>query len=134
MAVENQSAEMFANNRHLLQWAQILDQAGTASEDLTGRIVKFSLTRKDASGNPLLTPILDFASDDASPQVTIPTPNPVDDSGVHVQVELLPADTATLAPIASTFYFELEVFEGDGSAPVVVATGDLLIKPNVENA
>ena len=133
MAVENQTAEMFANNRHLLQWPQILDDDGVTTLDLTGKIVKFSLTRKDDAGNPLLTPLIDFRSD-TSAQVTIPDPNPPDDTTIHVQVELLPADTASLAPKETVYYIELEVFEGDGTAPVVVATGDLTIKPNVVNA
>lgn len=130
MAVENQSAEMFANNRHLLRWAQILDDDDDII-DLTGRIVKFSLTRVGPTGSPLLTPILDFASDDSSPRVTIPNPvtgNP------HVVVELQPADTATLASVATTYYCELEVFESGNTNPVVVATVNLTIKPNVVNA
>lgn len=132
MAIENQTGEMFANNRHLLQWDQILNQAGTGPEDLTGRIVKFALCIIGDDGNPVVSaPVLDFRSD-VSGQVTIP--NPDGSTPLHVQVELLPVDTATLAPIATVYYFELEVFEADESAPVVVATGNLTIKPNAENA
>lgn len=132
MAIENQSAEMFANTRHLLQWDQILDDAGTGPEDLTGRIVKFALTTKDDDGNlNLESPVIDFRSD-VSGQVTIPNPTGV--TPLHVQVELLPADTATLAPITTVYGWQLEVFEGDGSAPVMLATGDLTIKPNITNA
>jgi len=131
MAVENQTDEMFANNRHVMRWAGILDGDGPAILDLTGRIVKFSLTRIGPTGSPLLTPTLDFASDDVSPRVTIP--NPVT-GNQHVVVELLPADTASLAPITTTYYCELEVFEAGNLLPVVVATVLLTIKPNVVNA
>ena len=129
MAVENQTDSMFANNRHIMRWNEILDDDGDVL-NLTGRIVKFALSRKGSTG-PLLTPILDFASDDVSPQVTIP--NPVTGTP-HVDVELLPANTATLAPKETVYYCELEVYEGDGSGPIVVATVDLTIKPNLVNA
>lgn len=130
MAVENQADEMFANNHHVMRWAQILDEDGVSLLDLTGRIVKFSLTRLGPSGSPLLTPILDFSSA-TSGQVTIP--NPVT-GNQHVVVDLHPADTAALAPIATTYYCELEVFDVANTNPVVVATINLLIKPNVINA
>lgn len=130
MAVEDQADTMYANNRHILKWNGLTEEGGVALLDLTGRIVKFALSRKRADGSPILTPVLDFRSDAVSPQVTIPNPvagNP------HVLVELLPADTAALAPRETDFYFELEVFESDESDPVVVATGTLTIKPNVVN-
>lgn len=129
MAVENQADSMFAGNRHVLRWNGILDDDDTIL-DLTGRIVKFALTRKAADGNPLLTPILDFRSD-MSAQISIQNPST---GNPHVDVELLPADTATLAPRAPVeYYCELEVFDTGGLSPVVVATIDLTIKPNVTN-
>lgn len=132
MAVENQTDSMFANNRHVLRWNGITDADGSGLLNLTGRIVKFALTRKDAAGNPLVSsPILDFSSADASPQVTIP--NPVTGSP-HVLVELLPDDTETLAPKETVYYCELEVYDAGSTNPVVVATLDLTIKPNVVNA
>lgn len=129
MAQENQNATMFANNRHLLVWNGITSEGGASLVDLTGKIVKWSLTIKGASG-PVLSPLLDFRSD-VGTQLTIP--NPVAGSK-HVQMELLAADTADLAPVETTYYHELEVFEGAGTNPVVVATGELTIRPNVENA
>lgn len=131
MAVENQTDEMFAGNRHVLNWDSILDDDGVTLLNLTGRIVKFALARISASGQPVLTsPILDFRSDAPGSRVTVP--NPVTGSP-HVQVELLEADTATLAPKRTTFYGELEVFQSTDDEPVVVATVLLTIKPNVEN-
>ena len=130
MASENQTASMFAGNRHILRWNNILDEDGTSTLDLTGLIVKFALARKGDSGPVVSGPILDFRSD-VSAQVTIP--NPIVGSA-HVEVELLPVDTETLAPGATTiYYFELEVYQAADNNPVVVATGDLTIKPNVEN-
>lgn len=131
MAVENQTDSMFAGNRHVLRWAGIVDADGSGILDLTGRIVKFSLTRKSPAGNPSLTPLLDFSSATVSSQVTIP--NPVTGSP-HVEVELKPVDTATLAPKETIYYCELEVYEAGNLNPVVVATIDLTIKPNVVNA
>jgi hypothetical protein len=137
MVVADQTDTMYADNYHTLEWQALLDGGG-AVLDLTGRIVKFALARFNSAGVPLReNPVLDFASDDVSPQVTVPNPNPDIDTGPfpHVIVELLPVDTATLAPVKDVaFYFELEVFEGDGSRPVVVATGTLTVKLNVENA
>jgi hypothetical protein len=132
MAAENQALEMFANTRHLLQWDQILDDAGTAPEDLTGRIVKWAMTYLDEDGN-LVTenPLLDFRSD-VSAQLTIPNPDGL--TPLHVQMELLPADTASLAPVPTTYGWQLEVFEGDGSSAVMLATGTILLKPNITNA
>tara|TARA_R110002153_G_scaffold54447_8_gene151693 strand:- start:1353 stop:1742 length:390 start_codon:yes stop_codon:yes gene_type:complete len=129
MATENQIDTMFAGNRHVMQWAGILDEDGTSIKDLTGLIVKFALTRQ-GSGGPVLSPILDFRSD-VSSQVTIP--NPITGSA-HVEVEILPVDTATLAPVSTIYYWELEVFEAGDTNGVVVATGTITIKPNVENA
>ena len=130
MAVENQTGAMFANNRHILQWTTITDTDGTSVLDLTGKIVKFALARQGTGGPVLANPILDFRTD-ISAQITVPNPIVGDP---HVEVELLPVDTATLAPVATVFYWELEVFEGANTNPVVVATGTLTIKPNVENA
>lgn len=130
MAVENQPDSMFANNIHVLRWDEILDEDGDVL-DLTGRVAKFALTRLSPSGVPLSTPLLSFKSTDASPQVTIPNPST---GGPHVLVTLLPADTATLAPKATVYYGELEVYEGSSPTnPVVVATVLLTIKPNVSN-
>lgn len=132
MAAENQALEMFANTRHLLQWDQILNEAGNAAEDLTGRIVKWALTRIDDEGNLLIEePLLDFRSDQDA-QLTMP--NPDGSTPVHVQMELLPADTANLAPIPTTYGWQLEVFEGDESGAVMLATGTILMKPNITNA
>ena len=130
MAVENQTDSMFAGNHHVLRWDGIdnLDSSGLL--DLTGRIVKFALSRKNAAGDPLLVPILDFSSA-TSAQVTIPNPA----TGTpHVVVTLLPANTAALAPRESVYYCELEVYEAGNLLPVVVATLDLTIKPNLVNA
>lgn len=129
MAVENQTLEMFAGNRRVLRWPSIFESDGVTLLNLSGRIVKFTLARKNADGVPLInSPILSFSSADASPQATIP--NPVLGSS-HVEVVLLPIDTVTLAPKETEYHCQLEVFEGDGSGQVVVATMDITIKPNI---
>jgi len=132
MAVLNQAVVMFANNRRVLRWNGITSEGGASLIDLTGRIVKFGLCRLSSkTGEPnYKVPVLDFSSDDVGPQVTIP--NPITGSP-HVEVELLAADSAALAPKDTAYYGELEVFEGDESDPVVVATIDFLIKANVVN-
>ncbi len=126
MAVENQTATMYANNKHTLQFT-LKDSAG-AVLDLTGRLVTFALALQGANGPVLTSPLVDFKLG-VSSQITVPTPA----NGI-VLVVLLPADTTTLAPVEKTYYGECEVTESNGSAPVVVATLELTIKPNVENA
>lgn len=130
MAVEGGTDTMFAGNRHIMSWAGILADDGVSLVNLTGKVVKFALARKDAAGNPLIgSPVVDLSS--SGSQVTIT--NPVTGSP-HVQVELLPANTSSLAPKETVYYWELEVFEGSAPTnPVVVSTGDLTIKPNVVN-
>lgn len=131
MAVNDQSFEAFANNVILLEWAKVLADDGVSTLDLTGRTVKFALARL-ANGEPIRAdPLLDLSSADASPQVVIP--NPIAGSP-HVQVQLDPADTIDLAPVSTAYYIELEVFDAGDLNPVVVATGTLTIKPNVDNA
>ena len=134
MAVESQSWEAFANNDVTLSWAKITDSEAndpTDAKDLTGRIVKFSLARI-SGGEPIrANPLLDFASDDVGAQVTIP--NPDGSVAPHVQVAILAADTIDLAPKVTEYNVQLEVFESDETIPVIVATGTLKIKPNVDN-
>lgn len=130
MAVLDQPVTMFANNRHVLHWAGLTEEGDPlAPLDLTGRIVKFALTALSSkTGSPLLTPKFSFSSADLSPQVVIN-----DALNGEVTVELLPADTALLAPTERQYYGELEVYESDLSDPVVVATMLITIKPNVTN-
>lgn len=134
MVVSGQVDEMFENNRHVMEWAGLTDENDDLL-DLTGRVVKFALTRflSDGVSPNKASPILDFASDDVSPQVTIP--NPTASSAPHVRVVLEASDTVgVIGTTATPFYFELEVFESDESDPVVVATGSLTVKPNVTNS
>lgn len=126
MAVENQTASFFADNRHTLKFT-LTDAAG-AVLDLTGRLVTFALAGLGSKGPILSNPHVDLKLG-VDAQLTVPTPT----NGIALVV-LLPADTAALAPIETTYYIECEVTEGDGSTPVVVATGEVTIKPNVENA
>lgn len=134
MAVTDQTDTMFAGNLHEMEWAGLLDHGGPGLLNLTGRIVKFALAkyRADDPTVPKRTaPLLDFNSEDHPAQVAI-VGDPLDG---HVLVTLLPADTAGFANNADTdYHFELEVFEGDESDGVVVATGKLTIKVNVDNA
>lgn len=132
MAVTDQTFSVYANNDVTLRWDGILDleTGGGALLNLTGKVVKFALARF-ANGEPIrANPELDFSSADASPRVTIPNPVTGDP---HVLVSIRAEDTAELAPTTTDYYVELEVFEADGSVPVVVATGTLTLKPNVDN-
>lgn len=135
MATTGQTWTRFASNDFQLEWAGITDSDAadpTDLKDLTGKIVKFALARYSASGAPVTAdPILDFASDDASPRVTVPNPVTGDP---HVVVAIQAADTEGLAPIDTDYYVELEVFDSGDTVPVVVATGTLTLRPNVENA
>ena len=126
MAVENQTAEIFADNRHLLRFT-IKDDAG-AILDLTGKLVQFALALNSDSGPVLQDPLLDFKLGTSS-QITVPTPT----NGIAI-VEILPGDTAALAPVTTVYYGECEVIDADGSNAVVTSTVLVTIKPNVENA
>lgn len=134
MAVTTNAWTRYAANDFNIEWAGILDaDAGDGSlKDLTGKIVKFALARFSDTGSPILTdPVLDFASDDASPRVTIPNPTT---GSPHVVVAIQSEDTEDLAAIQTDYYVELEVFDAGDDVPVVVATGTLTLLPNVENA
>lgn len=127
MAVRDQTDSMFAGNRHVMSWEEILGDDGDPIS-LAGKIAKFSLTRFKSDGSPKLSPpLLDFSSA-VSAQVDVTTPNG------PIEVELLPVDTEDLAPKDTDYYFELELFEALDASPVVVATGTLTIYANVVNA
>ena len=130
MATTDLTDSMFAGNNHE-QVFTVLDNAGTAAEDLTGRIVKYALARFDANSQPIKSnPVVDMNTTADPTQVVITTPA----SGI-VTVTLLPADTTTLADAGSTdYYFELEVFDAGDTIPVIVSTGTLTINRNVTNA
>ena len=129
MTVESQNFTMYANTQVTLAWAGILGSDG-ALIDITNRIIKFALVLK--SGNAIVVdPLIDMNSVDDTAQVLKPSPivgNP------HVQVILLPADSVDLAPIDTVYGYQVEVFENDGTVPVMVTTGDITIKQNAINA
>src|SRR5262245_31078550 len=129
MVQANLTSFLYAGNRRVMRFTVTNeDTAGSPPYDLTSSIVKFALAAFGGNGLPLKkNPKLDFSSLDASPQVVVTTPL----SGI-VEVELLPADTINLAP--GDYYFELEVFNNTQTQSVVVATGTLTIRTNVENA
>lgn len=128
MAVQNQSITLFRGNKIKLRFTVTdEDQAGSPAKPLTGLVIKFSLAKFDDAGNPIrANPLLDFASDDASPQVVI-----TDSVNGIVEVTLLKVDTEGLSP--SDYYVELEAFDVSGES-VVVATGTLTLLQNVLNA
>ena len=128
MVVANLTDIIYAGNRRVQQFTVTdEDSVGSPAYDLTGLIVKYALARF-SNGAPLKDdPLLDFATTDGSPQVVIT----VAASGI-IEVTLLPADTSGLQP--DDYYFELEVFNAAGDEGVVVATGTLTVRTNVENA
>lgn len=140
MAKTGQSWEAFENNVIKLRWKWIEDEDATVANttlNLTGKVVKFVLARF-AGGEPIVSsPLLSYSSDDGSGVLTVPDPNPTypgDPDVPHVLVVLPEGDTEGLAPKTTDFYVELEVFEGTDDQPIVVATGTLKLKPNVENS
>jgi hypothetical protein len=128
MVVANLTTFLYAGNRRILRFTVTdEDTAGSPAYDLTTSVVKFALAAFGGNGLPLKkNPKLDFSSLDASPQVVITTPA----SGI-VEVTLLEADTENLPP--ANYYFELEVFNNTQTQSVVVATGTLEVRVNVEN-
>lgn len=128
MVQANLSTFIYAGNRRILRFTVTNeDTAGSPPYDLTTSIVKFALAAFGGNNQPLKkNPKLSFSTLDASPQVVITTPA----SGI-VEVELLPADTVNLPP--ANYYFELEVFNNTQTQSVVVATGTIEVRVNVEN-
>jgi hypothetical protein len=130
MVVTTNDWTIYAGNKVQITFATITDDSGSVL-DLTGRIVKFAVARF-VNGEPLKdSPLIDYSSATGS-EVQIPNPTT---GSPHVTVDIATADTADLADAGeTTYYAELEVFESDGSDPVVVATGNLTIRRNVTNA
>lgn len=128
MVQANLSTFLYAGNRRVMRFTVVNeDTAGSPPFDLTTSIVKFALAAFGGNGLPLKkNPKLSFSSLDVSPQVIITTPL----AGV-VEVELLEADTINLPP--ANYYFELEVFNNTQTQSVVVSTGTLEVRVNVEN-
>lgn len=127
MVVANLTDAIYAGNRRIQRFTVTdEDTSGSPAYDLTGLVVKYALARFGTNGEPLRSnPLLDFSS--AVAQVTI-----TDAANGIVEVELLPADTVDLTP--ADYYFELEVYNGAETEGVVVATGTLTVRTNVENA
>lgn len=123
MATTGLTDTIFAGNKRVQRFTVADDDtAGSPPKDLTGLVVKWALSTVDKYGTPSTAAILSKSS--AVSGVTI-----VDATNGIVDVTIDPADTVSLTP--TLYYFELEVFSG--TDPVVVATGTLLVKPNVVN-
>lgn len=125
MATSLARVEIFAGNYRVLQFVvadKDLDPTGATPKNLTGLIVHWALARtKDGKLNR--TPMVDKFS--PSDGVTI-----TNAAAGECEVEIFGVDTEAL--IQGDFYQELEVDDGAGKT-LVVATGPVLLKPNVDN-
>jgi len=126
MVQTSQNDVMYANNRRVITWP-VKDEDGTSVKDLSGLTVKYALTRIGPNGPITTGPLIDKSSSGADVTIT-------DAINGIVTITLNPADTAALAAAGETVYYhELEVFDGSGNG-VVVATGNMTIRPNITNA
>lgn len=130
MASTGQTETVYTNNRWILRFV-IRDEDDPAPVkpplDITGHTIRFALARLGASGAPLVNnPVLDFNSGD-EPLVVVITDAP--NGAVEVRLD----DSITVAVPPREYYLELEDVDGLGN-PVVVATGNLTVLPNVVNA
>lgn len=125
MATSLARLEVFAGNYRVLEFAVKdldTDPTGATPKNLTGMVVYWALARtKDGKLNR--TPVVEKLS--PSDGVTI-----TNAALGLVEVELVRVDTESL--ISGDFYQELEIDDGTGKT-LVVATGPVLLKANVEN-
>lgn len=130
MAVVDQVDSTFAATLHVMDFA-LVDQAG-GPLDLTGRILKFSLSkfRADQPTVPKQVPFLDLSSAVDTDQVEVVG----DPTEGNARVTLVPDDTADLANAGPTdYHFQLECFEPADEDPVMLATGTLTVNVNHDN-
>lgn len=126
MATTGLTATMFANNPATLRFTVTdLDTAGSPPKNLTGKVIKWALTKFGQDGSYKTTPLLVEKKTTNGGELTI-----TDGPNGKCEVYLVPADTVSLA---GDFYFELEVFDGSGLNGVVTSTGTLTINKNVVN-
>lgn len=120
----NQNDTFYANNKRVLKFTLTNeDESPAIALDCTDLTVRWAMSKFSSTGQYLTTPILEKTEADG---ITFESDDPT--LGV-VLVTIDPVDTAALS---GKFYHELEVIDGSGN-PVIVATGTLIIKKNVEN-
>lgn len=128
MAKTGQDATIYTDNYVILRFSVVdEDDPLEPALDLTGLEVFYSVARYNSRGEPIVaTPLIDVNSD-GDPSVVLVT----DAVNGVVEIRLTAAITALLSP--RDYYHELEVVDGLGN-PVVTATGNLTVLPNVVNA
>jgi len=125
MVVADQNDVMYAGNRRTFRFTIIDEDDPTPNTplDLTGLTIRWALSTSASDTTPLLEKCSTVAGE-------------IDIVGVAtdgvVDVNLLAADTPQEDFGGQTFYFELEVVDAT-SEPVVVATGSLEIRNNIQN-
>lgn len=128
MSSVNQNDSFYANNKRTFNFT-ITDRDVTPNipYDLTGKHVRWSLSRQQDDGSYSSIPLLEKTTADTSPVDVIINADPTTGK---VQVILQASDTIGLL---GKYHHELEVIDGAGQA-VVVATGTILILKNIVNS
>lgn len=120
MAIENLTDRVFLDNAH--------EQAFTvAGIDLTGRVVKWSISLIDSSTgtfDPTL-PLLEKTTDNVGDMTLVNGPT----GEITVNIDAL--DTSAAGITAADYHFQLEVFDGSGLNGVVVSTGTITFVDNI---
>lgn len=127
MANTSQKVTMYEANRMRLKWT-VTDKSTGAALNLTGKIIKFSVARLQGSTPVRTNPLVDKKT--GSGDILL-----IDAVNGRVDTILTETDTEDFAIQGKTVYHvELEVFEAGEVQPVVVATVQLTVLPNVVNA
>lgn len=128
---------MYAGEHKVLRFTVVNEsEAGEPAFDISGELIRFSLTTFDADfpNQPSLdAPLVDLNSSDDPTQVVI-----TDGPNGLVEVTLLPANTATLADTLvedkpNRYNMQLEIVTS-GTEPIVATDGELTIARNVPNS
>lgn len=125
MADTGQTVTIYAGNPHRFDFAITDTENGGSAYDLTGLTIQMTISS--------------FADSVYSTAVTVQKNATIDDAANgSCYVDLLSSDTdnsmaaSTDDPNSRVWYWELEATAGSG-APIVLATGTLTIRANVEN-
>lgn len=132
MVVEDQTIVVFAGNRRFPLGFTVIDQDSTDDPqpplDLAGFSARFAIARFSTSnGLPLKkNPLVNLKTTDLPALIVIDTPT----ADGRIVVDLVGSLTENINP--GDYYFEVEIVDGSSNS-LVVATGTITIKTNVEN-
>lgn len=124
MASINQNDSFYANNKRTLEFTITnKDVDPVAALDLTGKHLRWSMSRQNDDGSYSTNPVL---------QKTLSSGITVTDAAGGVAEVLL--DAIDTLKLSGKYHHELEVLDADDTNAVIVATGTLTILKNITNS